>query len=64
MTFVSVAVEINWIKNLFSLVPKADSKIVQLDLFGVALVFFPLSLSSNLFLSLYISTDHLASMLI
>ena len=30
----------DWIKNLLSRVPKADSEIVQLDLLGVAGVFF------------------------
>ena len=30
----------DWIKNILSLVPKADIKIVQLDLLGAAMVFF------------------------
>ena len=45
-------------KESLSLVPKADSKIVQLDLLGVAMVFFSfISYLQILFLSLYISID-------
>ena len=53
------------IKNLLSLVPKADIKIVQLDLLGVAMVFFFFIsyLQICFFLSLYIGIDQLASML-
>ena len=32
----------DWIKNFLSHVPKVDSKIVQLDLLGVAVDFFSL----------------------
>ena len=40
LTFISLSGSWDWIKNLLSLVPEADSKIVQLDLLGVAVVFF------------------------
>ena len=40
----------DWIKNLVSRVPKADSKIVQLDLLEVAAVFFSF-ISSGFFFS-------------
>ena len=53
-----------WIKNLLSLVPtKADIKVVQLDLLGVAVVFFSFVSCLQIRFSLYIFIDQLASML-
>ena len=55
--FYSVAVEI---KNLLSLVPEADIKIVQPDLFGVVVVFFSFILYRQICFSLYIFICFLA----
>ena len=38
----------DWIKNLLSFVPKADSKIVQLDLFFFSFIFILKSVSLSL----------------
>ena len=56
----------DWIKNLLSLVPKADITIVQLDLLGVAMVFFSFISCFQISLFLLISIDQLTrlSMLI
>ena len=43
----------DWIKNLLSLVPRADSKIVQLDLLGVVVVFFSFISWLHICFSLY-----------
>ena len=49
----------DWIKNLFSLIPKAGSKIVQLDLLGVTVVFFSFisSILICFFLFIFIDTQ-------
>ena len=58
----------DWIKNLLSLVPTADSKIVRLDLLGVAVVFFffisYMYLQICFFFYIFIHVYQLASMLI
>ena len=54
----------DWIKNFPSLVPKADSKIVQLDLLGGAVVFFSFISWLQICFSLCIIIDHSATMLI
>ena len=46
----------DWIKNLLSLVPKADIKIVQLDLLGVVMVFFSLISYLQICFSLHFHT--------
>ena len=51
-------------KEFLSLVPKADSKIVQLYLVGVAVVFFSFISYLQICFFLYIFMDQLASMLI